>query len=81
MGAATARQRAVADAELVAKVTQHWFRHLFATKMLRLDPRAAMEQGGWLDIRSLMGYAQDVPEHRRKLVAQMDDLEGLKARR
>jgi hypothetical protein len=75
-GAEATRQRAAADAELVGKVTQHWFRHLFATKMLRLDPRAAMEQAGWLDIRSLIGYAQDVPEHRRKLVAGMDDLAG-----
>lgn len=73
-GAEAARQRAAADAALIGKVTQHWFRHLFATKMLRLDPRAAMEQGGWLDIRSVIGYAQDVPEHRRKLVAGMDDM-------
>lgn len=80
-GADAARQRAASDAELIGKVTQHWFRHLFATKMLRLDPRAAMEQGGWLDIRSVIGYAQDVPEHRRKLVAGMDDLGRQKIRR
>jgi len=60
-----ARQQAAADAELVGKVTQHWFRHLFATKMLRLDPRAAMEQAvGSISARS-WAYAQDVPEHRR----------------
>jgi hypothetical protein len=80
-GAEAARQRAASDADLLGKVTQHWFRHLFATRMLRLDPRAAMEQGGWLDIRSLMGYAQDVPEHRRKLVAGLDDLAAAPAKR
>jgi hypothetical protein len=30
--------------------------------MLRKDPRATMEQGSWLDIRSVIGYAHDVPE-------------------
>ena len=34
---------------------------------------ATMEQGGWLDIRSVMGYAHDVPEYRRELVVGMDD--------
>src|SRR5262249_7846697 len=43
--------QASADAALIGKVTQHWFRHLLATKWLRKDPRAAMEQGGWLDVR------------------------------
>jgi hypothetical protein len=61
LAGATALDRASADAALLGQVTQHWFRHLFATRMLRLDPRAAMEQAGWADIRSLMGYAQDVP--------------------
>jgi hypothetical protein len=44
--------------------------------MLRKDPRAAIEQcqqGGWLDIRSVIGYSHDVPEYRRQLVAEMDD--------
>jgi hypothetical protein len=50
---------------LLGRVTQHWIRHMLATRLLRKDPRAAMEQGGWLDIRSVIGYAQDVPEHRR----------------
>ena len=58
---------------LLGKVTQHWFRHRLATLMLRKDPRAAMEQGGWLDIRSVIGYSHDVPEYRRQLVAEMDD--------
>jgi site-specific recombinase XerD len=69
-----ARDQAHADAVLLGRVTQHWFRHLLATRLLRQDPRAAMEQGGWLDIRSVIGYAQDVPAHRRQLVVDMDDL-------
>jgi site-specific recombinase XerD len=69
-------ERTQADAALVRKVTQHWFRHLLATKLLRRDPRAAMEQGGWLDIRSVMGYSHDVPEYRRKLVMQADDMDA-----
>jgi hypothetical protein len=66
---------------LLGRVTQHWFRHLLATRLMRLDPRAAMEQGGWLDIRSVIGYAQDVPAHRRQLVRDMDDLADAPARR
>jgi site-specific recombinase XerD len=66
---------AQADAELMRKVTQHWLRHRLATLMLRRDPRATMEQGGWLDIRSVIGYAHDVPEYRRQLVAEMDAAE------
>jgi hypothetical protein len=42
--------------------------------MLRKDPRATMEQGGWLDIRSVIGYSHDVPEYRRQLVAEMDEM-------
>jgi site-specific recombinase XerD len=37
--------QAEADAVLVGRVTQHWFRHMLATRLLRKDPRAAMEQG------------------------------------
>lgn len=62
------------DAELLARVTQHWFRHRLATLLVRQDPRGAMEQGGWLDPRSLMAYAHDVPEHRAELVREADDL-------
>lgn len=72
--------QAQSDAALVRKITQHWFRHLLATKLLRRDPRAAMEQGGWLDIRSVMGYAHDVPEYRRKLVTESDDLDTYRTR-
>jgi hypothetical protein len=36
------------------------------TPVLRRDPRAAMEQGGRLDIRSLLPYSHDVPEYRRR---------------
>jgi hypothetical protein len=69
-----ARDQAAADALLVGKVTQHWFRHMLAQKMLRRDPRAAMEQGGWLDIRSVIGYSHDAPEYRRQLVNELDDM-------
>jgi molybdopterin-binding protein len=72
--AAEARDQAGADAALIGKVTQHWFRHMLAQKMLRRDPRAAMEQGGWLDIRSVMGYSHDAPEYRRQLVNELDDM-------
>lgn len=71
-GAAAARARAAADAELLGKVTQHWFRHLLATRWARKDLRATMEQGGWLDPRSVMGYTHDVPAYRREIAAEMD---------
>lgn len=72
--AAEARDQAGADAALIGKVTQHWFRHALAQKWLRRDPRSAMEQGGWLDIRSVMGYSHDAPEYRRQLVNELDDM-------
>lgn len=55
---------------LIGQVTQHWFRHNLATRILAGggDVRAAMEQGGWLDVRSVLGYAHDVPSHRRAVV-------------
>ena len=74
--AAAVIEKAEADASLLGRVTQHWFRHLLATRLIRADPRAAMEQGGWLDIRSVIGYAQDIQEHRRRLVTELDDLGG-----
>jgi hypothetical protein len=55
---------------LVATVTQHWFRHKLATT-LRRDLQAAMDQGGWRDVDSVMGYIHDVPCERRQLI---DDL-------
>lgn len=61
------------DARLLRRVTQHWFRHLLATRM-RHDLRAGMEQGGWLDERSIMGYIHDVPAARRAAVAAFDDI-------
>jgi hypothetical protein len=60
-----------ADHRLLGRVTQHWFSHLLATKMPG-DIRAAMDQGGWIDERSVMGYTVDVPEHRRRLVNGLD---------
>jgi site-specific recombinase XerC len=60
-----------ANHRLLGRITQHWFRHLLATRM-RGDIRAAMDQGGWIDERSVMGYTIDVPEHRRRLVNELD---------
>lgn len=72
-GAAIAAAAAArSDAALLGRVTQHWFRHRLATLWIRRDPRAAMEQGGWLDIRSMMGYAQDVQEFRRQVAGELD---------
>ena len=57
---------------LIGRVTQHWFRHLLATRF-RGDIKGAMDQGGWIDERSVMGYTLDAPEHRRQIVATFDD--------
>lgn len=62
------------DVRLLRRVTQHWFRHLMATRMAHKDLRGTMEQGGWDDHRSVMGYVHDVPERRRALVSEFDDL-------
>lgn len=53
------------------KVTQHWFRHLLATRM-RGDIRAGMEQAGWKDMRSMLGYTHDVPAERRAIVGAFE---------
>jgi hypothetical protein len=34
----------------------------------RRDLQAAMEQGGWRDVESMMGYIHDVPVERRQLI-------------
>jgi integrase len=60
-----------ADHRLLGKITQHWFRHMLATRM-RGDLRSAMEQGGWQDERSVMGYTMDDPVRRRQLVNDFD---------
>lgn len=63
-----------ADAALIEKVTPHWFRHMLATNMLRVsggDMKSVMAQGGWLDPRSVMGYAHDAPDHRRDVVNRL----------
>ena len=57
---------------LIGRVTQHWFRHMLATRF-RGDIKGAMEQGGWVDERSVMGYTLDAPELRRQVVASFDD--------
>jgi hypothetical protein len=40
------------DLKLLARITQHWLRHKFATEAGRKDMKAAMAQGGWRDSRS-----------------------------
>lgn len=61
-----------ADARLLRRVTQHWFRHMLATRMAHRDLKGTMEQGGWEDHRSVLGYVHDVPERRRSLVAEFE---------
>ncbi len=60
-----------ADARLVRRVTQHWFRHMLATELLSqgTDVRTIMDQAGWDDIRSLMRYAHTVDQVRRQAIA------------
>jgi hypothetical protein len=69
-GAVAAIAAAKDQAALVAEVTQHWFRHKLATEMMSRtgDLRAVMEQGGWRDVDSVMGYIHDVPARRRELI-------------
>lgn len=73
-------EQARAGSALMSQVTPHWFRHRFATMALAggVDVRTGMEQGGWLDYRSFMGYAHDVPDHRRHALERVVDL-GLPA--
>jgi hypothetical protein len=60
------------DMRLVRLVTQHWFRHLLATTMLAMGQlRTAMDQAGWRDVHSVMAYAHDVPDHRRRIVGDL----------
>ena len=60
------------DIQLLLQLTPHWFRHLLATNLLASgDLRSAMEQGGWLDARSILGYSHDVPSRRRALVGAL----------
>lgn len=72
-GAWAAIRAARSDAELIAKVTQHWLRHWFATHSLALGApdTAVMQQGGWRDRRSLARYEHDVAEVRRQMVAAL----------
>jgi site-specific recombinase XerD len=59
-----------ARAELVGRITQHWFRHMLATQMLQSgDLRTVMAQGGWNDPRSALGYTHDIEDHRRSIVS------------
>ena len=69
--AARERWRAMrSDIALLRQVTPHWFRHLLATTLLATgDIESTKRQGGWRDVRSIMGYSHDVPERRRALIA------------
>ncbi len=58
------------DLKLLAKITQHWLRHKFATEAGRSDMRAAMSQGGWRDPRSINGYLIADAEYQREMVEQ-----------
>jgi len=57
---------------LIASVTQHWFRHRFASIALSHgDLSSAMGQGGWKTIEAVTGYLHDVPLHRRQVIEQL----------
>lgn len=58
---------------LVGQITQHWFRHLLADRLLKsgADIRTVMAQGGWRDPKSVMGYTRDVEAHRRQMVRDL----------
>ncbi len=63
----------VADARLVRLVTPHWFRHALATRLLDStgNLRLVMDQGGWLDPRSVMGYASTIDASRRAAIGAL----------
>ena len=69
-GASGVIKAARAKRGLIAQITQHWFRHALATQMLSngADRRTVMEQSGWLDPNSVIGYAHDGPARRREFV-------------
>jgi hypothetical protein len=56
------------DLNILARLTQHWLRHKFATEAGRSDLRAAMLQGGWKDVRSITGYLIADAEYQRAIV-------------
>jgi hypothetical protein len=56
------------DVNILARLTQHWLRHKFATEAGRSDLRAAMAQGGWKDVRSITGYLIADAEYQRGIV-------------
>jgi hypothetical protein len=58
------------DLTLLARITQHWLRHLFATEAGRKDLKIAMAQGGWRDPRSINGYLIADAEFQRAVVEE-----------
>lgn len=63
-------RRQADDLALLKRFTQHWFRHHLATRLGRSDIKAAMKQGGWKDMRSVIGYLIPDAEYQRHLVEQ-----------
>jgi integrase len=66
------RQRRI-DARLLAKVTQHWFRHLLATTLQgqRTDEATIMEQMGWRDPRAMRRYIHLVKPNQRAAIGAL----------
>jgi hypothetical protein len=58
------------DLKLLARITQHWLRHKFATEAGRRDMKAAMAQGGWRDSRSIIGYLIPDAEYQRRTIEE-----------
>lgn len=63
-----------AEADLVAQVTPHWFRHNLATHLLAsgVDLRSIMSQGGWETMESVQTYTHQVPETQRAAVNALE---------
>lgn len=60
------------DLQLLAKITQHWFRHKLATDLSksRSGFKGAKNQGGWRDTRSVIGYLIEDTELQRQSVEE-----------
>jgi site-specific recombinase XerD len=69
--AAAAQYRA--ETRVIRRFTQHWLRHWFATFGLAtgMSRQDVMNQGGWLDERSVARYEHDVPDIRRSGVLSL----------
>jgi len=65
------------EADLILKVTPHWFRHYLATHLLAkgFDLVTVMRQGGWLTMESVQTYAHGVTERQRQAAAALDTVD------